>query len=124
MFVKTKKMIALVLVLCMMPVLTLTTVAVSEYHEPSNASNLIMKGKSDKAVPVTMTANKTALSSSVPASVAVYAKVDVVFKKGAEGSTVTTRKDGATANVQNKTRGQIELIGKTGSSLMESGEKG
>ena len=60
---KTRKMIALALALCMLPVLLPAAEAT---------------GKSDNAVPVTMTANKAALSSSVPASVAVYAKVDVV----------------------------------------------
>ncbi|MBR4628607.1 MAG: hypothetical protein IKO47_13110 [Ruminococcus sp.] len=71
-----------------------------------------------------MTANKGALQSSVPTDVAVYATVNVAFKKGAEGSTVTTKKDGASANVKNNTRGQIELIGRTGSATMESGDHG
>ena len=52
------------------------------------------------------------------------AKVEVIYKKGAEGSTVTTKKDGAKADVENHTKGTVELIGKNGSDLIGSGEKG
>lgn len=80
-------------------------------------------GVSANAIPVTMTANKAALQSSVPTSVAVYAKVSITFKKGAEGSTVTTKRNGASANVINNTRGDIQLIGKADTSIIGSVEK-
>ena len=88
------------------------------------ASTLIIKGSVREPIPVEMTANKAALKSSVRTNVSVYAKVDVIFKKGAEGSTVTTKKDGASAKVKNNTKGTVELIGKYGSAVMEPGDKG
>ena len=62
--------------------------------------------------------------STVTADVAVYARVEVTFKKGAEPYAVTTKKDGAKADVENHTKGTVELIGKNGSDLIGSGEKG
>ena len=88
------------------------------------ASTLIIKGSVREPIPVEMTANKAALKSSVRTNVSVYAKVDVIFKKGAEGSSVTTKKDGASAKVKNNTKGTVELIGKYGSAVMEPGDKG
>ncbi len=88
------------------------------------ASTLIMTGEVDakNAIAVNMTANRAVLWSEIPANVGVFAKVDVEFAKGASGSTVTTKKDGAVANVTNNSEGKVELIGKTGSKVLEPGE--
>ena len=106
-----------------------TTLAVKGSVQTANiksASTLIMTGdnKSENAVAVNMTANRAVLQSSVLTEVSVFAKVEVVFKKGSAGSSVTTLKDGAAADVTNKSGGKIELIGKIGSKIMEDGEKG
>ena len=62
--------------------------------------------------------------TTVPASEAEYAAVNITFKKGAELGKVTTKEDGAIAEVRNNTRGEIELWGKSGSSVLDSGEHG
>ena len=69
-------------------------------------------------------AGEVTAGTTVPASEAVFAKVDITFQKGAEGSKVTTMKDGAIAYVVNNKKGTVELIGKNGSDLIGSGEKG
>ena len=66
-----------------------------------------------------VTAGSTATADAV-----VCAKVEVIYKKGAEGSTVTTKKDGAKADVENHAKGMVELIAKNRSDLICSGEKG
>ena len=71
--------------------------------------SFINTGRSDNAVPVTMTANKAAQQSSVPASVKVCAKVEVVFKKGVEGSTITKLiKAPASVEIINNQKGSVE----------------
>lgn len=59
---------------------------------------------------------------TIPDGVVVEATVNINFKKGAEPERVTTKKDGARAEVQNNVRGTIDLIGKTGRSIIDPGE--
>ncbi|MCR5279584.1 MAG: InlB B-repeat-containing protein [Lachnospiraceae bacterium] len=95
-----------------------TTIHARWYVEPVKVDmNDSSWRQNNSNVPITVTANKAVLQSSVTSTIAVYAKVEITFKKGAEGSTFTTMKDGAQANIKNKTKGKVELIGKNGSAI-------
>ena len=56
-----------------------------------------------------VTAGSTATADAV-----VCAKVEVTYKKGLEGSAATPKNYGAKADVENHTKGTVELIAKMG----------